>query len=150
MLRPISLARYAVAAAIAIGLAGPSLAIGVEHPSKAVETYMAAVNSGDAEAVAALYHEDAILMGPDGSTAEGREAIKAANARNFAAGKVQLAIDKPLTDFGDHNGVMVYTWTMTIAPDGAAPVSVKGRSLLGWGKEDGQWVILADMYQVLN
>lgn len=147
MIRSISRRVSACAAVlVAVAFASPAIA-GADDPSIAAATYEAAVNAGDADAVAALYHPNAMLLAPDGGIVRGRDAIRTANEKNFAAGAVKLQISEPASEFGETHGTMFYGWTLTITPPGAAPIVVNGRSLLGWVKTSEGWVILADMFQ---
>src|SRR5262249_23168540 len=50
-----------------------------------VAAFVRAYNAGDAKAVAALFVPDGLIMDKDGTTAEGREAIKDTFAKVFAA-----------------------------------------------------------------
>jgi len=140
--------RFAGAVLTAFAMMSPAMA-GLDNPGMAPNAYAQAVANGDADALAALYKDDARAFAPDGSMLEGRAAIKAANARNFAAGSSQIEFTDVQYDFGDTKGVMLWTWTLTISPTGGAPIMVKGRSLVGWAKGAEGWEITADMFQVL-
>ncbi|MGD8278044.1 MAG: SgcJ/EcaC family oxidoreductase [Gemmatimonadota bacterium] len=82
--------------------------------------YMAAFNSGDAAAVAALYTDDAMAAFANEPVAMGTAAIQAANAASFAEGSPQLEIHdvytQPLAD-GYALDAGWYTVTAT-TPDG--------------------------------
>ncbi len=136
-----------VAALAFAALLSPAQA-GVESPDLAAAAYMDAVAKGDAAAVAALYAESAIVLAPDGAVLNGRAAIETSNARNFSAGAANIRIDDVKYDFGDTKGTMFWSWTLTLAADSAAPVVVRGRSLMGWSKNEAGWEISADMFQV--
>ena len=138
---------YSAAVMAALSFTTPAWA-GIAGPDDAAQAYIDAVAKGDADAIAALYAEGAIVLAPDGAVLNGREQIKASNARNFSAGAASIAIDNVKHDFGDTKGVMFWSWTLTLAADTAQPVVVRGRSLLGWSKGDAGWEITADMFQV--
>jgi uncharacterized protein (TIGR02246 family) len=108
-----------------------------------------ATAAGDAEAIAALYAPDAVLFAPGGQTIAGRDAIRAVFRRNQAAGPNKIRFSDVKIDAGDDRAIMLWSWTLEIAPQGRPPVVTKGRSLLHWKRISGVWQITADMFQSL-
>lgn len=145
----IHLSRRAAAVALLMSSAlVPAAAAAVEGPDAAAQAYMDAVAKGDAAAVASLYAEGAIVLAPDGAVLNGRAQIMESNARNFSAGPASIVIDNVMHDFGDTKGTMFWSWTLTLAGGTAQPIVVRGRSLMGWSKNEAGWEISADMFQV--
>ena len=62
-------------------------------PRRLVETWVEAFNAGDVERIAALYHEDAVNHQVVQDPVEGREAIRAMFAREFASADMHCMID---------------------------------------------------------
>ena len=68
----------------------------------AVEAYVAAFETGDADAVAALYAEDCIVEDPIGSPLHrGREAVRAFYAQSMATG-AKLKLEGPVRVAGEY------------------------------------------------
>ena len=101
-------------------------------------------NSADADALAALYSEDAVVMAPGSEPAEGRAAIK----EHYAAGLKEAA--------GATN--VIKTLEVMAAGDWAAEVGSfvanaadgshldHGRYIALWKKVDGKWMLYRDMW----
>lgn len=62
-------------------------------PRKIVETWVERFNAGDADGIAALYHADAINHQVTQYPVEGRTAIRAMFAREFAAAEMVCIIE---------------------------------------------------------
>ncbi|WP_417625558.1 SgcJ/EcaC family oxidoreductase [Pararhodobacter aggregans] len=120
----------------------------VATPREAADRMVAAVAARDAAAVAALYAPEAIVLVASQPVIAGREAIGQAWARNFAGGYAALAILQARTDTGSDRAAMVILWEATIRPQGAAPQTIRGRSLLYFIRAAQGWLISADMSQV--
>lgn len=98
--------RCAVPVVLALTVVSASAAVaqGIEEPRIPIRTalneihtfgatYTDAANAHQAEAVAALYAEDAVLIEPDGTTLVGREAIQKAMADSSAPTEVSFEPD---------------------------------------------------------
>ena len=107
----------------------------------------AAVAKGDLDAIAALYAEDALVLFPNGKTISGREAIRKANEDNQNAGANVLKFGSALARGDDSQVSVVWTWELTITPQGKGPVLTKGRSLLYLQRVGDRWQIVFDMFQ---
>ncbi|WP_423606068.1 nuclear transport factor 2 family protein [Sphingomonas sp. MS122] len=57
-------------------------------PAELLDRWIAAFNAGDADALAALYHDDAVNHQVANAPVEGREAIRAMFAAEFAAAEM--------------------------------------------------------------
>ncbi|WP_334191322.1 YybH family protein [Pararhodobacter sp.] len=122
----------------------------VTTPREAADRMVAAVAAQDAGAVAALYAPEAIVLVASQPVIAGRDAIRDAWARNFGAGYAALAILQARTDTGTDRAAMVILWEATIRPQGAAPQTMRGRSLLYFTRAGQGWLISADMAQGVN
>ena len=118
-------------------------------PKDAAAVFEKATAAGDVEAIAALYAPDAVLFAPGGQTIAGRDAIRAVFRRNQAAGPNKFRFSDVKIDAGDDRAIMLWSWTLEIAPQGRPPVVTKGRSLVHWKRISGVWQITADMFQSL-
>lgn len=68
------------------------------RPKEVVRAWVEAFNRGDAEAVAALYHDDAVNHQVALEPVEGREAIRDMFAREFAAAKMVCVVENLFED----------------------------------------------------
>ena len=68
------------------------------RPRELVEDWIKAFNRGDAEAIAAFYHEDAINHQVTQEPVEGRAAIEAMFAREFAAAEMVCIVENIFED----------------------------------------------------
>ena len=116
------------------------LKAGIEKVNK---TWMEAVKSQDAEAVAALYAEDAMLMAPNAPTIHGRNGAKDFFASAMSSGikEVKLSTEEVSGDelFAIERG----TYEMRV--DGNTVVD-KGKYLVHWKHIDGEWKFYRDMF----
>ncbi|MCA0203435.1 MAG: SgcJ/EcaC family oxidoreductase [Proteobacteria bacterium] len=136
--------------ALAVLLSLSPAAAQVATPREAADRMVAAVAAQDAGAVAALYAPEAIVLVASQPVIAGRDAIRDAWARNFGAGYAALAILQARTDTGTDRAAMVILWEATIRPQGAAPQTMRGRSLLYFTRAGQGWLISADMAQGAN
>ena len=143
-------ARLLLAAALLC--APPAFANPSAEAKKAIEANNArmgeAVAKGDADTIAALYDEQAIVM-PDGAPeVKGREAIKqmfaglmkgGAKKLELTAGDVQVS-----GDFATETG----TYSITLAPQGKPEITGAGKYLVVWKKSHGKWHMLRDIWNM--
>ena len=112
-----------------------------------VLNWMEAYNAGDADSVAALYSEDALLMPPGAVAAVGRDAIRDFITANIADAKAQ-----GLTFTGDESsdgGIEGNTgWTSgTFAVNDASGATVAtGKYLTAYERIDGEWQLVRDIW----
>jgi ketosteroid isomerase-like protein len=110
-----------------------------------VENYAKVANAKDWKAVAALYAEDATRLPPNQAAVQGRAAIQ-----------MWGEVFPPFSDFQlqilelEGRGDLAYcrgTYSMTVAPAGAAPIEDRGKYMDIWRKQaDGSWKILRDVW----
>ncbi len=101
-----------------------------------------AFNSGDADAVAALYAEDARVLPPNAELGQGRDVARAAFGEMIASGiKAQLETIEAVVagDLGHRVG----TYSLH-GPDGA--VLDRGKYIETWRQIDGAWQIENDIW----
>lgn len=116
-------------------------------PADAVAAMITAVAVHDANAIAALYTEDALLLGVNAGVVSGRAAIRDVWVNNFSSGYSVLETGRPRTERGDDRALVVFVWQATIRPSGADETFVHGRTMLYFTLVDGGWLISADMWQ---
>lgn len=100
---------------------------------------------GNADALAAMYAEDAVLMTPEGDVS-GRTAIREHFARRFAARTDSIFATSTETEALDVAGDRAYeagTITFTIGPRGPGPGTPRVVRYVTWWQRmpDGQWYI---------
>ena len=113
----------------------------------ATRAWVAAYTAGDADAVTALYAEDAIVMPPGAPTAVGHAAIREFIASDSAASKaagVKLAINDDDTvvisgDLAAHSGSYFVT-------DASGATVDTGMYMDASQKKDGKWHIVRDIW----
>jgi len=104
------------------------------------ERYDAAVNSGNAAALSAVYAEDGIEMAPNQPAVEGRQAIQASNEAAFKEYALKIT-ETPLEtqvsgDWAYERG----TYTLIVTPKSGAPTEESGKSLAIYKRQpDGSW-----------
>ena len=105
--------------------------------------WMEAFNKHDAESLAALYTQDAVLLPPNEPAVFGRDAIKADHQELFATGDFKIEVE-PLETVID--GQLAYVagryrmWT----DDG--DLVDRGKYIEIWRAINGEWLIHRDMY----
>ena len=102
-------------------------------------------NSGDAAALAAQYHAEAIVLAPGAEALEGQEAIQAGmQAAIEGAGGSQMAITPgEIIPVGDDHAIEVGSFVETGA-DGSH--KDHGKYVAVWAKVDGSWKIVRDIW----
>jgi uncharacterized protein (TIGR02246 family) len=106
-----------------------------------------AYNAGDADGVAALYAEDAVLNIPGIPPVRGRAAIKDAVAKDIAAMQAAGLSNKPgeAPEFGVAAD-MAWEWSAFSIVDKAGATVDTGKYVTAYGKKDGKWMIVRDIW----
>ena len=108
------------------------------------ESYAQAVLAMDADAVAALYAEDAIEMPPNEPATVGKEAIRERYAGAFQLGMASSEFTITSADIDGMDGLAYDrgTWTWTGTPPGMTePVTETGKQVvIARRQEDGSWL----------
>lgn len=103
----------------------PSYARPMREPWRTSAAFAEAICAGDLEAASACWLPDAVMVGIDGTTARGSEALRAAFARLIAAG-THMAIE--VTDQVTGPAVALAATRVAIAPSASAtPMRASGR-----------------------
>ena len=114
---------------------------------EAVDAMVAAVAARDANAIAGLYAEDAIVLSPNREPTAGRTAIRDGWVRSFASGYSALRVGRVRTERGVDRAASVFVWEATIVQQGNTTQTLRGRSMLYLKQVEGGWLISADMWQ---
>jgi uncharacterized protein (TIGR02246 family) len=108
----------------------------------ATKTWETAYKSGDAEAIAALYTDDARLLPPNAKMEQGRAAVVAAFGGMISAGLDLRLENVEVTVLGDL-GHKIGRYTLT-GPDGSTVD--QGKFIDVWKRIDGEWKITSDIW----
>ncbi len=116
----------------------------LSSPEATVEAFFAAFNSGDVNAVLALYEPGAVLMAQPGHAAEGARALREALNGFFALKPTLIPEKKKFIGAGDI-ALSVVAWSLRgTGPDGE-PVQITGTSSDVLRKQaDGKWLFIID------
>lgn len=105
------------------------------------------VQQGDAEALAALYTEDATALPPDGEMIQGRQAIEALWNGVFQMGMKEVVLTT-VDVFGTGDLAYEIGWAdLKFQPEGQEPISQKAKYVVVWKKSaDGTWKLHVDIW----
>lgn len=113
--------------------------------SEPVRAWIRAVESGDLQAIAAMYGPDTVMYGIDSMQAMGSRIISAGYASMFEANKVMVSIAEPHYIAA---GGFVHSWgrfELRLTPrQGGVPMFVKGRFSDIAQKQNGRWRYVMD------
>ena len=109
--------------------------------------WFAAHTAGDADAVAALYADDAVLNIPGAPPVRGRAAIREAIAADIAAVKAAGLANQPgpAPEFGV-SGDMAWEWSTFTVTDASGATVDTGKYVTVYAKRDGKWLIVRDIW----
>jgi uncharacterized protein (TIGR02246 family) len=147
-----SFSKVAIVAAGLLALAGCSktaVDMGAEEAAIRAITpaWYKAYNAGDADGVAALYSEGAVLNMPGAPAVQSRAAIREALAKDIAtSAKAGLSLNQgPSPEFGVTNDI-AWEWnTFTVSDKSGATVDT-GKYVTVFWKKDGKWAIKIDIW----
>ena len=114
-----------------------------------VHTWLASYNAGDADAIAARYADDAVVMSPGAPAATGREAIRAMIAEQSAAAKaagITLAAQDGDTAGVAASGDIAWHSGAYTVNDASGAVIDSGNYMEVQKNIDGQWLIIRDIW----
>ena len=105
--------------------------------------FMAAYNSGDAAAVAALYTEEGQLLPPNAGFMKGKEAIQAfwQGAMDMGIKSAQMEID----EVEAHGDTAIEVSTYTLRGEGGQALD-QGKYIVIWKREAGKWKLHRDIF----
>lgn len=107
---------------------------------------MTAYNGGDADTIASLYTDDAVLMAPHAPVARGKAAIRELIARDSAGAKAAGVKLMPGSATAGVNGDWGWESGSYTVTDAAGTTVDSGSYLSVSRKVDGKWLYVRDMY----
>ncbi|MDA8060965.1 MAG: nuclear transport factor 2 family protein [Actinomycetota bacterium] len=110
------------------------------RPEEITGLFVEAANAGDADGVAALYEEQAVMAYPPGGQTVGREAIRALWEKVLASGP-HFEAEEPLPALVSGDIAL----TATVAKDGAG-----ARAQVARRRADGTWLRLLDLPELVS
>jgi uncharacterized protein (TIGR02246 family) len=150
----LSFLKVAMAAAGLVVLAGcaktapPADTAADETAIRAINpAWFVAHNAGDADAIAVLYADDAVLNIPGVPPVRGRAAIREALAKDIADMAAAGLADNPgpAPEFGV-SGDLGWEWsTFTVTDKSGATVDA-GKYVTVYGRRDSKWLIIRDIW----
>lgn len=109
--------------------------------------WAAAYNAGDADALAAMYWDDAVLQPPGAPSATGRAAIREFLAADSAAVKAAgLTMNIPEAGAVDVSGDLAYEAGTYSVTDATGTTVDTGKYLGVFLRRDGQWLYIRDTW----
>jgi ketosteroid isomerase-like protein len=139
--------RACATAAALLLLPAQAGADGVKEPRDAAQVFVDATASGDVDALAGLYLQDAIFLAPNTPVIAGRDNIRGVFAHNQSLGRNAIRFTDVRTDRGPEHAVVFWTWNSEILPANGNPIRMSGRSLVYFKRVGEAWMISADMLQ---
>lgn len=125
-----------------------AFAQGLQDPRDAAKIFIEATSAGNADAIAALYAPNAVLMPPNGPAIHGRDAIRSVFQNNFSAGPNTIEFGNYKLDVSGNRASLIWNWRSVINRSEGEPLRVLGRSSLYFKKsEETGWLIDIDMFQ---
>lgn len=127
-------------AAPVVDTAADEAAVRAINPS-----WFKAFNAGDADGIAALYAEDAVLSIPGAAAARGRTAIREAAAKDIAAAAGLTNNSGTSPEFGV-SGDLAWEWNTFTVTDASGATVDTGKYVTVYGRKDGKWMIIRDIW----
>jgi uncharacterized protein (TIGR02246 family) len=110
------------------------------------QTWLQSYNAGDADTIAALYAEDAVLMPPHAAVARGRSAIREFIAKDSAGAKSAGVKLVPGAETVGVSGEWGWNSGSFTAQDGSGKTVDSGSYLSVSHKVNGKWLYVRDTY----
>jgi uncharacterized protein (TIGR02246 family) len=110
------------------------------------QTWLSSYNAGDADAIAALYTDDAVLMPPHAPVARGKAAIREFIAKDSAGAKSAGIRLVPGTETVGVNGDWGWNAGSYTVQDASGKTVDSGSYLSVSHKVDGRWLYVRDTY----
>jgi uncharacterized protein (TIGR02246 family) len=110
-------------------------------------TLFKSYNSGDVNAIVALYAEDAILSPPGAPPARGHSEIREFLTKDIEASKTAgITLNgNSTTDVGVCE-TLGWEWGTFTVNDGSGAAVDQGKYITVYGKKDGKWLIIRDIW----
>lgn len=132
----------ALAFVIAVGACGPTASRPSAELPALDEQFQEALNTGDIDALVALYAEDARILPPNSELMQGHGPIRATFAEMIEGG-LKLDLEPIESVVAGDIGYQVGTYTLQ-GPDGATVD--RGKYMEVWRQVDGEWKMINDMW----
>jgi uncharacterized protein (TIGR02246 family) len=113
---------------------------------EATQTWLKAYNAGDADAIAALYADDAVLMPPHAAVANGKAAIREFIAKDSAGAKAAGVKLVPGAATAGVSGDWGWESGSYTATDATGQTVDSGSYLSVSRKVNGKWLYVRDTY----
>lgn len=115
-----------------------------------IADYLVAMNSGDADGMAALYASDAVRMQPDGLPITGRETIRQNMARAFEVSDLNVTMQVLETEFSGELAYVRGTFLLVVSPkDGSETTESLGNWMRLMRREpDGRWLVAYSLWNL--
>ena len=111
------------------------------------DQYVKATLAGDAQAIAALYTEDAVEMPPNEPLVKGRAAIQQYYAKQFKAGKVSgFTLSHLESRAAGEIGYDVGTYKQSMTPASGAATDDTGKYTVILRRTGGKWLVAYAIY----
>ena len=111
------------------------------------DSIVAAMQARDAAAVAAYYAPNAQLFPPNRDVATGPTAIRAAWAEDFKLPNIDLSFEPQRIEVAASGDMASDVGTYRVSLDGPeGPISDTGKYVVVWHKVNGQWKVMADIW----
>lgn len=118
---------------------------------KSAPAWAAAFNAGDADGMAAMYWEDAVLQPPGAPAVQGRAAIRESLAGDIAATKAAgLTMNIPEAGAVDVSGDLAYEAGTYSVTDASGATVDTGKYIGVFQKRDGKWLYIRDTWNSDN
>ena len=105
-------------------------------------------NSGDANAIAALYTEDAVLNPPGAPAAHGKTEIQGYLTKDVsAANEAGITLNSnPSVTEANVSGNLGWEWGTFTVNDKSGAIIDRGKYVTVYEKRDGKWLIIRDIW----
>jgi ketosteroid isomerase-like protein len=107
------------------------------------QQWMAAVEAGDAAAVAAIYSPTTTFMPPHVPTLKGTEGVQAYIESAITSGVKKILVETLELEVNGAQAIEIGSYQVLVAGD---QVAEKGKYLIEWRHEGGQWYMHRDMF----
>ncbi|MDH6133330.1 uncharacterized protein (TIGR02246 family) [Kitasatospora sp. MAA4] len=112
---------------------------GIVDPARLPFAYQDALNAGDADAVLALFHQDASMRTFTGEVLTDREALRAETLQTIAA-QARLTNKPRFTQIGGDTALSIVDWTLEATlPDGTLISPTGTTTAVARRSADGSW-----------
>ena len=116
-----------------------SAGIRIVDPARLPFAYADALNAGDADAVLALFHQDATMRTFTGDVLSDREALRAETVNSIAA-QARLTNKPGFTQTGGDTALIVVDWNLEATlPDGTRITPTGTTTAVARRSADGSW-----------